>query len=226
MEKEELLELYEARGEPEVFEQAKRLYEEALAADPDDARAHNGYGYLLECRGRLLLREALTHYECAAELAPNWAKPRFQLISAYAGLQQADDAVQRFDPPEGLDGHRLLATAYVSARRWDEAASVIDAGLRLFPDDAMLTELRGDIAAGTGHVDEALELYARAHEVDPETLSPVYSRVFLLQREDRLEEAAETWRSIIDWCERRGYALDAEWPRRELARVRELLARR
>src|SRR5438132_12484590 len=93
MDKDELLAQYEARGDPADFEEAKRLYEDALAAAPDDAGLHNAYGYLLECRGRRLLREALRHYEDALRLDPAWAKPRLQLIWAYAGLPQADHAV-------------------------------------------------------------------------------------------------------------------------------------
>src|SRR3989442_1141813 len=204
MSKEDLLGLYEARGEPAVFEEAKRLYEEALAADPDDARLHKEYGYLLECRGRLFIREALEHYEHAIRLEPAWAKPRFQLISAHAGLQQADDAVAIFEEHlrgrrDDVTAHRLLASACVKARRYDRAAAVIDAALRRFPDDAMLVELRGDVAAGTGRVAGALGDWEHAHELDPENLSSVYSRAFLLQREGRMEEAAETWRFIVAW---------------------------
>ena len=224
MDKDELLAQYEARGDPADFEEAKRLYEDALAAAPDDAGLHNAYGYLLECRGRRLLREALRHYEDAIRLDPAWAKPRFQLISAYAGLQQADDAVAISEQyarerPDDVTAPRVLATAYVQARLYDRAAAAIDAALRRFPDDARLVELRGDVAAGTGRVEDALRDWERAHELDPESLSSVYSRAFLLERAGRLGEAADAWRFIIEWSEARGYELDAEWPRRELQRV-------
>ncbi|TML84204.1 MAG: tetratricopeptide repeat protein [Actinobacteria bacterium] len=224
MEKEELLARYEARGDAADFEEAKRLYEDALAADPGDAGLHNAYGYLLECRGRLLIREALRHYEEAISLEPDWAKPRFQLISAHVGLQQADDAVaisEQYaqDRPDDVTAARVLATAYVHARRYDRAAALIDAALRRFPDDARLVELRGDVAAGTGRVEDALRDWERAHELDPESLSSVYSRAFLLQREGRLADAADAWRHIIEWSQTRGYELEAEWPRRELERV-------
>ena len=34
-----------------------------------------------------------------------------------------------------------------------------------------------------------------------------------------IPEAADEWRFIIDWCDQRGYHLDADWPRRELQRL-------
>ena len=47
----------------------------------------------------------------------------------------------------------------------------------------------------------------------------MYSSAFLLEREGRLAEAAETWREIIDWSEARGLTLEAVWPKQELHRV-------
>ena len=45
-----LLELYEARGDPDTFAEAKRLYEQALAgAEASDPETLVAYGYLLEC---------------------------------------------------------------------------------------------------------------------------------------------------------------------------------
>ena len=48
MTKEQLLELYEARGDESDFLAAKPLYERALADENADARMLNDYGYLLE----------------------------------------------------------------------------------------------------------------------------------------------------------------------------------
>src|SRR5262245_23472909 len=89
MDKQELLERYEALGEESDFLAAQPLYERAAAAAAD-ARVLNDYGYLLECHGRRELRRAVELYERAIELDPGYDKPHFQLISAQAGLQQPE----------------------------------------------------------------------------------------------------------------------------------------
>jgi hypothetical protein len=43
---------------------------------------------------------------------------------------------------------------------------------------------------------------------------------FLLERLGRLQEAAAARQDIIDWCEERDAPLMAQWPKRELARLR------
>jgi tetratricopeptide (TPR) repeat protein len=229
MEKEELLDQYEATGEPDVFDMARALYEEAVAADPDNARALLEYGYLLEWHGRNSIRAALSHYERAIELDPEWTSPRFQLIYANAALLQTEDSIDLYrrrleDAPDDPHGYRYLGHAYRAAHAYEQAGEVVEAGLKLFPGDPVLVELQGDVCAGTGRPAEALEHWKRAHELDPENISPCYSTVFLLQREHRLEQAAETWRYIIAWLKARDFATQAEWPERELARVLDQLA--
>jgi tetratricopeptide (TPR) repeat protein len=122
--KEQLLELYEARGEPETFAAAKLLYEQALAeggsADPD---VLVGYGYLLDCHGRIALREAAAQYHRAVALDPGADKPRYQLIAAKAALGEPEEAVELYTErlarsPGDVREHRLLASppATTSAR--------------------------------------------------------------------------------------------------------------
>lgn len=56
--------------------------------------------------------------------------------------------------------------------------------------------------------------------MDPDDIGALYSSAFLFERERRLDDAIEAWRSIIDRNEARGFTLDTEWPKRELARLR------
>jgi Flp pilus assembly protein TadD len=83
MDKQDLLERYEALGEEDDFQAAQPLYEQAIAERPD-ARLLNDYGYLLECHGRRALARVVELYERAIEVDPGHDKPHYQLISAHA----------------------------------------------------------------------------------------------------------------------------------------------
>ena len=97
----------------------------------------------------------------------------------------------------------------------------IDAGLALEPKDARLIATRGELKAATGDPDGALADWREALELDDD-IGALYSTAFLLEREGRLVEAAEAWRSIIAWNERHRFTADTEWPRRELNRISDL----
>ena len=225
MNTDELLAQYEATGDEEVFREARRLYEQALAALPDDADVHMNYGYLIECHARNQLRQAAAHYERAIELNPKEIKAHYHLIGARAGLRESEIPIALYDrrlaaSPDDLDAYHLLAAAYLAGHQYEKARRVIEAGLALAPDDPQLIENRGDVRAGTDDPEGALADWRRSREFDPETLSSVYSSAFLLQREGRLTEAMDAWRTIIDWSETRGYSLETVWPKQELERLR------
>jgi tetratricopeptide (TPR) repeat protein len=220
----DLLEQYEAYGDESVYVEARRQYEQALEAGRDDTRLLTNFGYLQECHGRLSIQAAVECYERAIEADPQYDKPHWQLILALSELGRADQAVARYrqrlaEAPAELRWYRFLASAYVYARDYEHAAQIIRAGLDLSPGDASLTEQDGDVLAKTGHPDEALDRWRHAYAADPENLSSRYSSAFLLEEQGRLAEAAAEWRFIVDWCEDHGYAITADWPRRELQRL-------
>jgi tetratricopeptide (TPR) repeat protein len=219
-----LLERYEAIGDEDAFVEAKRLYEQALAEAPDPLLLRD-YGYLLECHGRRVIAKAAEQYERAIELDPAAEKVQYQLISARAALGEAQDVVARYEQrlaeaPDDVRWHRLLASACLAAKDHERAATVVAAGLALAPEDRTLFELRGEARAAAGDVDGALADYKRALDPDGHSIGGAYTSAFLLEREGRIDEAIEAWSYVLDYNETRGYALQAEWPRRELERLR------
>jgi tetratricopeptide (TPR) repeat protein len=224
MEKRDLLERYEIRGDERDFAAAKPLYEEALAKGQDSGLLVE-YGYLLECHARRELRVAVEQYRRAIELSPADDKPRYQLIQALAALFDTDEMVALYrervaEAPGEVREYRFLASACLAAGRHAGAREAIATGLGFAPADAVLIALRGDLEAAEDDADGALADWRHAVELDPENIGPLYSSAFLLEREGRLGEAVDTWRSIVEWNEQRAYDLAAEYPRGELERVR------
>ena len=231
MDVEALLRQYEADGEEASYERARRAYEDALTVTPDSAELHHQYGYLRECHARYELRQAAASYDRAIARDPEWAKPRFQLLLVRAALHEIEDEIRVYRArlqahPEDLRAYRLLASAYLLAHRPDDADQTAVAGLRLAPNDAPLIRARAEAAAARDQVDDALALWRRAGELDPEDISGEYAAAFLLERTGRIADAADRWRGIIRWCTARGLELERQWPARELARLEEISQRR
>ena len=240
MDKDELLERYEALGEDDDFLAAKPLFEaeirrleesEAGLRGPDVALLLRQYGYLLNCHGRITIRRAIEQYQRSIDLGWDDDQVQYMWIGAKATLGEADDAITRYQErvaasPGDVRALRFLAHAYLAASDFDAAKGVIDTGLALAPDDVGLIEDRGEVKAHKDDPEGALADWRRAHELNPEYFGPVYASAFLLEREGRLAEAAEAWRQIVDDATERGWELTAAWPRQELQRLLGLLERR
>ena len=228
MDKDTLIALLEEKQDEETFLEAKRVLEAALA-EGEDGRLLLDYGYIHECRGRAAIREAIRWYERSLELDPTIERTRHQLIRAYAALSETQNAIELYKQrvaaaPEDLLEYRYLAHAYLSAGEYEEAGKVVDAGLALAPDDAFLLDQQGSVLEGRGRSEDALAAWKRAFEVDGEYIGARYNRAFLLERLGRLAEAASEWKAIIEWLRERGYEIQAEWPERELTRLRRSIA--
>ena len=224
MDKKELLERYEATGDEADYLEALPRYERA-AGNGGDAETLKDYGYLLECHARNQLRQAVLQYERAIKLEPDYDKPRYQLISARAGLQESELPIEEYEKelkssPGEIRWYRLLGSAYLKAHDYKRAGQVVARGLALAPNDAMLVGCRAEVRAGKGDPAGALADWLRALELDPEHIGPLYMSAFLLERIGRYEEAMDTWQAIIDWSEARGYELDTIWPKQELESLR------
>jgi tetratricopeptide (TPR) repeat protein len=220
-----LIALLEERQDEESFHEAKRFLDAALA-DGEDARLLLDYGYIHECRGHVAI--AIRWYERALELDPTSERTRHQLIVAYSALHQTQAAIELYKrrlaaTPEDLAEYRCLAHTHLAAGEYEEAGEVVEAGLAVAPDVGLL-EHQGSVLAGRGQPEEALATWQRVFELDSERISARYSRVFLLERLGRLPEAAAEWEAIITWLRERGYEVQAEWPERELARLRGEIA--
>ena len=233
MDKEELLLRYECEGGEHLYAEAKPLFEAAIAANPGDARLLNAYGYLLECHGRRMIREAAGCYQQAIDADPDWAKPRFQQIGALSALKDAAELIPRYEArlaesPDDPGAYQLLALAYFYDHDHPAAARVIAAGLERFPGDPGLIEQQGDLYAAAGRPEDALAWWRRAAQAAPDDygVSMHYSAAFLLERLGRLAEAASEWRFIIGWCEDHDATIEATWPRQMLQRIEATLGAR
>lgn len=240
MDKDELLERYEALGEDDDFLAAKPLFEAEIRRreqgepglhGPEDALLLRQYGYLLNCHGRITIRRAIGQYQRSIDLGWDDDQVRYMWIGAKATLDEAGDAVTRYQErvaaaPGDVRALRFLAHAYLAAKDFDAAKGVIDTGLALAPDDVRLIEDRGAVKEHRGDADGALADWRRVHELDPEYFGSVYASAFLLEREGRPAEAIEAWRHIMDDAIEHGWELTAAWPRQELQRVLGLAAER
>jgi tetratricopeptide (TPR) repeat protein len=213
-----------------AFAEARELLDEALSEWRDPELLWK-LGYVVQSEASTLMRKALRVFERSIELDPRAAnKAHHYLIRAHTALLQTKDPIAMYKQrlaaaPDDVDEYRLLASAYLWAGEYEEAGSVVQAGLELEPENTGLLESWGSVLEGRGWPDEALAVWERVYELEGDRyISSLYSRVFLLARVGRLEDAAAEWERIIAWLLEHEMPQLTPWPERELAQLRARIA--
>jgi Flp pilus assembly protein TadD len=111
---ERLYHLAEAQADEGRWDEAVRLYKEALALEPSDSDLHNNLGTVYEEAGRL--EEAEEAYRQASTLSPEDSMPYYNLGTLYEGQGRMSEAIEAFqkclqystDPEERVDVEEKL----------------------------------------------------------------------------------------------------------------------
>lgn len=162
---------------------AREAYEEAVAADPELARAYARWGQLLALR--LKSEEALIRTTRAVELAPDDA----EVLAAHAmaldatgdaasAVRYAQEAIAA-NPTYG-GGHAALAEAYLSQQKFSEARATAEQGVQVDPDSVWAWYSLGRVREYLGDYQGAVEAYREGTIVTP--LSYLYVRMGMNER--------------------------------------------
>lgn len=226
------LEQVESEYDEGVWQQTVKLYEEAINKQPDHPEYLFHYGYLMQLKAKRLLREAARCYQKGLESEliksdHSWisGKLHAQLINVRGQLSENYKSVEFYkkrlkQSPDDPQNYCFLAQCYLNADQVDEAKKVIKAGAKLFPDYATLAYYEGETESRLGHTEEALQAWEKSAMLDPQLIDGRFSRAFLLEREQRLEESAHEWTLIIEFMNK--YNFNDDFPKRELRRIEQL----
>ncbi|HTI97079.1 MAG TPA: hypothetical protein VL425_11305, partial [Rudaea sp.] len=174
-----------------------------VAQQAVDPRAHDLYlRGLAEYAARgAALRDAVTHFQQALEIAPHYADawaalaeanaqlPNYALGDVRTSMSSAESAAQHAlaIDPNNAAAHVALGVVYLNRWQWAQADAAYRRAKQLAPGDAEAMHQYAYFLAVTGNLDASLKELDRAIERDP--LSPIMNSgrsefLFFLHRND------------------------------------------
>ena len=192
----------------EAFEQvAQQLndpvpaMQEAVAANPDSAAAHNNLGAALKDQGRNA--EAAASYRRAIELKPDLASAHSNLGNALHALKLHDEAAESLRraveiDPRMAQAHSNLGNVLNALGRFDEAVASFRRAIELTPDFAEAYSNLGSALQSMGRGEESLASFRRAVEIKPDLAAAHSNLGSALQAAGRIYEAGESFRRATE----------------------------
>lgn len=169
----EALRLMERWDQDDNIEAAIKLYEQAIALDPNFALA---YARLADA---FRIRYALSGDEQYLDLALTNIEQGVRLNDAAAPVQV------------------VLGRVYATQGKMDLAFVALERALAIDPNNATANAAMGRAFERQGRIDSAQLAYEKSLALDPEDLLNLDSFANFLYRQGRFEEAAQVWRRVV-----------------------------
>lgn len=184
-------------GQAEVID----LCQAALAANPDNANAHNGLGIAYFNTEQLDL--AAEQFMTAIALAPDEPDPQNNLGLVYANQGQADLAIEQYQKAIAADptytiAYGNLGLLYQNLEEYELAVESYTTALELNPEDAEYYRGRALAYVNLGDLPLAIEDYETSLEYDPTNMRAINNLAYANAEIGELEKAVEYWQLGID----------------------------
>lgn len=182
------------------LDEARKLYEQAVAQAPNLAKAHMNLGNAhLAARS---IDDALASYQRAVEIDPNYAQAHYNLGNAHWHLARNDLALQHYLKATDLDPKFALpwvaiANTLGGMGKVDEAIDACRHAISLEQDDAESHLMLGMLLKEKGEIDESIESLRKAVDIRPDHPFALPTLAELLSSTFRLKDAKECVRRAI-----------------------------
>jgi tetratricopeptide (TPR) repeat protein len=182
------------------WSEAERLYQQAIAVDPNPGPIWQRLGWVLEEMGRL--KEAEEALRKSIDLGPARAPAWNSLGDNLAKQGQLAEAEQAFrraidvDPNDPCSWHNL---GYLlgTLKRYKEGEQACRKAIELDPGHVGAWSDLGTVLSRRGHLEEAERAFRKAIDLDPKDEVPWVNLGALLRRRKRHTEAKSAYQTAI-----------------------------
>ncbi|MCG8404233.1 MAG: tetratricopeptide repeat protein [Phycisphaerales bacterium] len=183
-----------------VFHSLRAMWWDVITAQPQNPRAHFGYGRALRRENRI--EDAIWHYKEAIRISPTYAKVYTNLGNALASQGRYEEAVVQHRQaielkPNLAQAHMNLAGVYVKMNEIDRGIAAYREVLRIRPDWAVALARLGRILAVQGQNDEAIVMCRKAIDLDSKSVEAHYGLAFALWRSGRTDESIQGLQTVL-----------------------------
>jgi protein O-mannosyl-transferase len=189
-----------AHAQTAYWQKSESLWTHTLACTSGNDVAHNNLGNALLRKGKV--DEAITHYQKALQITPDYAEARDNLGTALLFKGNVDEAITQYQAalqikPDYADAHNSLGYALLQKGRVDEAIAHCQRALQIKPDYAEAHDNLGYALLQKGRVDEAITQYQTALQIRPDYADAHNNLGNALLKKGRVDEAITQYQTAL-----------------------------
>ena len=180
------------------YQQAAKMYEQALKLDPYNVRILNYLGNVFQ--DQRVYDEAIEYYQKAIQLNPAFAGSYYHLATVFEATAQYDKAMQYYEKAVQYDPHfagsyNNLGNVYRKLDRADEAIPYFQKAIGGNPRFWGSYYNLGEVYQSKALDDDAIACYQKVLELNPQHIATMNNVANLLLERKQIDEA-------LSYCQR------------------------
>ncbi len=209
-----------ARAQSGIYRDNETCFRAILSKNADSPTAHNNLGILMVDKGSV--DEAISHFERALELQPNYPLAHYNVANALVQKGQLEQAIPHLRivldaNPNHAKAYYVLGNALFGTGHTDRAIFSYELALKIDPNFGDAHSNLGNALLEKGEIDKALAHYRTALALQPDNPGAHYNLGVGLVRKGESDSAIAELRIALQ--------LDPAYPDAEPL-LRDLLARK
>ena len=175
-----------------VYAGEEALWRDNVAKSPGAWQAHTSLGIALLQIGKI--QEAITHFEQALRIKPDYAEAHYNLGFALAQLGRTQEAIAQYQQvlrikPDFAMAHYNFGVALEQAGKIEEAIAHYEQALRINPNYAVAHNSLGTALGQTGKIEEAITHFEQALRIKPDYDDAHNNLGLILKNQGKVPEA-------------------------------------
>ncbi len=193
--------LLSARMQVRYWQDSLTLFRRAVEVTRGNYVGHAGLGKALHARGKL--DEAISQYNQALRIKPNYTIARYNLANALSRQGKKDEAIRHYREvlqiePNNARAHNNLGNALSGQRKIDEAIIHYRRALEIEPDNPKVHNNLGSALAIQGDFDDAIGCFRRALQLKANDTEALYNLGYVFELQGQFDDATEYYQRALE----------------------------
>ncbi|WP_169703684.1 tetratricopeptide repeat protein [Candidatus Kuenenia stuttgartensis] len=176
------------------------LWHDALAREPDSARAHHNLGVVYNSKG--MYEKAEYEYKKTLEIKPNDAGAYYNLGNLYERKELIGDAIAAYEKaiqsnPYHADAYNNIGNIYKKKKQYPAAVKMYEKAIRCNPFDFRYHSNLGLIYLETKNYRESVDAFLKALKIAPDKSSTHNSLGNVLKEMGDFDGAEEAYKTAL-----------------------------
>ena len=186
--------------EMKLYDEAIECFEKVVSENPNDVLAYNHLGSIYSAKEEYQV--AIENFKHGLQIDQNHPILNYNIAHCYEALEVFPEAIRSYEnalktKPAWPEAIRDFSNLLLTCNKTKEAQNLVQRSLRLYPNDASMLCVLGQIFLTQYDFDSAEKTFKKANSITPENVEILSGLAEALEKGEKIQEALDAIENAI-----------------------------